>query len=117
MGIHGEPGIRRGKLEPADQIVDEMLEKIVADLPYCCGDDVAVLINGLGATPLDEQYIVCRRVSQYLAQKNIHVHRYFVGEFATAIEMAGFSISLLKLDDELRPLIDAPANTPFFKVL
>lgn len=117
MGIHGEPGIRRGKLEPADQIVDEMLEKIVADLPYCSGDDVAVLINGLGATPLDEQYIVCRRVSQYLAQKNIHVHRYFVGEFATAIEMAGFSISLLKLDDELRPLIDAPANTPFFKVL
>lgn len=117
MGIHGEPGIRRGKLEPADQIVDEMLEKIVADLPYCSGDDVAVLINGLGATPLDEQYIVCRRVSQYLAQKDIHVHRYFVGEFATAIEMAGFSISLLKLDDELRPLIDAPANTPFFKVL
>ena len=58
MGIHGEPGIRRGKLEPADQIVDEMLEKIVADLPYENGDEVAVLVNGLGATPLDEQYIV-----------------------------------------------------------
>ena len=114
MGIHGEEGIRRGKLEPADQIVDEMLDKIVADLPYAAGDEVAVLINGLGATPLDEQYIVTRRVDQYLKEKGIRVHRYYVGEYATALEMAGFSISLLKLDDELKTYLDAPARTPFF---
>jgi dihydroxyacetone kinase-like protein len=114
MGIHGEPGIRRGKLEPADQITDEMLEKIVADLPYTSGDEVAVLVNGLGATPLDEQYIVVRRINQYLEDKGIHVYRYYVGEYATSLEMAGFSISLLKLDDELKKYLDAPAKTPFF---
>lgn len=114
MGIHGETGIRRGKLEPADQIVEEMLSKIVADLPYESGDEVAVLVNGLGATPLDEQYIVTRKISEFLGEKNIKVHRYYVGEYATAIEMAGFSISLLKLDDELKKYLDAPAQTPFF---
>ena len=115
MGIHGEPGIRRGKLEPADQIVDEMLEKIVADLPYENGDEVAVLVNGLGATPLDEQYIVTRRINQVLEEKGISVYKYYVGEYATAIEMAGFSISVLKLDDELKEYIDHPVDTPFFK--
>ena len=115
MGIHGETGIRRGKLEPADQIVDEMLEKIITDLPYEKGDKVAVLVNGLGATPLDEQYIVTRRIHQVLDEKGIQVHRYYVGEYATAIEMAGFSISLLKLDDELTKYLDAPAATPFFR--
>lgn len=114
MGIHGETGIRRGKLEPADQIVDEMLEKIVSDIPYVSGDEVAVLVNGLGATPLDEQYIVTRRINQYLNDKGIKVHRYYVGEYATSIEMAGFSISLLKLDDELKGYLNAPAQTPFF---
>jgi len=114
MGIHGERGIRRGKLEPADKIVDEMLDQIVADLPYVSGDEVAVLVNGLGATPLDEQYIVTRRIDQYLKAKGIKVYRYYVGEFATALEMAGFSISLLKLDDELKRYLDAPAQTPFF---
>lgn len=115
MGIHGETGIRRGKLEPADQIVDEMLDQIVKDMPFVDGDEVSVMVNGLGATPLDEQYIVVRRIEEYLENKNIHVHRYYVGEFATALEMAGFSISLLKLDDELKELLDDPADTPFFK--
>lgn len=114
MGIHGETGIRRGKLEQADQIVDEMLEKIVADIPYEAGNEVAVLINGLGATSLDEQYIVTRRIDSYLKEKGIKVYRYYVGEYATSLEMAGFSISLLKLDDELKGLLDAPAQTPFF---
>lgn len=114
MGIHGETGIRRGKLEPADQIVEEMLEKIVADLPYVKGDEVAVLVNGLGATPLDEQYIVTRKIDSWLKDKGIRVHRYYVGEYATSIEMAGFSISLLKLDEELKGYVDAPAQTPFF---
>ncbi|MDD3139339.1 MAG: dihydroxyacetone kinase subunit DhaK, partial [Lachnospiraceae bacterium] len=101
MGIHGETGIRRGKLETADQIVEEMLSKIVDDLPYASGDEVAVLINGLGATTLDEQYIVTRKVDSYLKEKGIKIHRFYIGEYATALEMAGISISLLKLDEEL----------------
>lgn len=115
MGIHGETGIRRGKLENADKITDEMLEKIIADLPYAEGDEVDVLVNGLGSTPLDEQYIVTRRISQYLSEKKIKVHRYYVGEYATALEMAGFSISLLKLDDELKALMEHSVCTPFFR--
>lgn len=115
MGIHGETGIRHGVLAVADDIVDEMMETIIADLPYAEGDDVAVLVNGLGATPLDEQYIVVRRIHSVLEEKGIHVHRWYVGEYATALEMAGFSISLLKLDDELKELLDDPADTPFFR--
>lgn len=115
MGIHGETGIRRGLMEPANQIVDEMLQQILEDLPFCSGDEVAVLVNGLGATPLDEQYIVTRRVHQSLNERGIQVHRYYVGEFATAIEMAGVSISLLRLDEELKSLLDEPARTPFWK--
>ncbi len=117
MGIHGEAGIRRGKIEPADQITDEMLDKILADIPYAAGDEVAVLVNGLGATPLDEQYIVTRKINQRLNKEGIKAYRYYVGEFATALEMAGLSISLLRLDGELKALIDAPAKTPFFKQL
>lgn len=115
MGIHGEPGIRRGKLLPADQIVDEMLEPILKDLPYQAGDEAAVLINGLGATPLEEQYVMFRRVKQVLDEKNIRVYHTYVGEYATSMEMAGASISLLRLDDELKKYLAAPANTPFFK--
>lgn len=115
MGIHGETGIRRGNMETADQITEEMMDSILNDLPYESGDEVAVLVNGLGATPLDEQYIVTRKIDAILKAKNIRVHRYYVGEYATSLEMAGLSISLLKLDDELKELIDYPANTPFFK--
>ena len=117
MGIHGETGIRRGKIEPADQITVEMLEKILSDLPYTAGDEVAVLVNGLGATPLDEQYIVTRKIDAILKEHEIKVHRYYVGEYATSLEMAGLSISLLKLDGELKEMIDHPADTPFFKQL
>lgn len=117
MGIHGEPGIRHGKVESADKITNEMLDKIVADLPYAEGDEVDVLVNGLGATTLDEQYIVTRRINEYFAKKNIKVHRFYVGEYATALEMAGISLSLLKLDDELKELMEQPACTPFFKQL
>ncbi len=114
MGIHGETGIRRGMIEPADQIVDEMLEKIVADIPYVSGDEVDVLVNGLGATTLDEQYIVTRRVSKVLGEKGIKVHKFYVGEYVTSLEMAGLSISLFKLDEELKKYMEAPAQTPFF---
>lgn len=115
MGIHGETGIRRTKLASADAITDEMLDKIVLDLPFASGDKVAVLVNGLGATPLDEQYIVTRRIDQYLKEKNIKVHRYYVGEYVTSLEMSGLSISMLRLDEELTRYLDAPAHTPFFR--
>lgn len=115
MGIHGEPGIRKGALRPADEIVDEMMEKILADMPWTEGEEAAVLVNGLGATPLDEQYIVMRKIHQIMDERKIKIHRCYVGEFATAMEMAGVSISVLKLDEELKELLDAPAETPFFK--
>ncbi|HNY95201.1 MAG TPA: dihydroxyacetone kinase subunit DhaK [Flexilinea sp.] len=115
MGIHGEPGIRRGKLLPADAIVDEMLNQIIDDLPYRAGDEVAVLVNGLGATPLEEQYVMFRRIDKVLSEKGIKIFHSYVGEYATSLEMAGASISLFKLDDELKELLRAPADTPFFK--
>lgn len=114
MGIHGEPGIRRGKLLPADEIVDEMMEPILKDIPYVSGDEVAVLINGLGATPLEEQYVAYRRVNQILTERGIKVYKTYVGEYATAMEMAGISITLLKLDEELKQLLTHSAHTPFF---
>ncbi len=115
MGIHGEPGIRRGELLSADSIVDEMLKPILGDIPFKAGDEVAVLVNGLGATPLEEQYIMYRRISQVLEQAGIGVFHVYVGEYATSMEMSGASISLLRLDDELKKYLSAPANTPFFK--
>ena len=117
MGIHGEPGIRRGKLASADDIVDEMLKPILNDLPYQTGDEVCVLINGLGATPLEEQYVMYRRVKNLLDEQGIKVYHAYVGEYATSMEMAGASISLLKLDEELKACIAHPAHTPFFTQL
>jgi phosphoenolpyruvate---glycerone phosphotransferase subunit DhaK len=115
MGIHGEPGIHRGKLKTADEVVDTMMAAVLEDLPFKKDDEVAVLINGLGATPKEEMYIVYRRIDRILKQKGICVLHVYVGEFATSMEMAGFSISLLKLDDELKPLLAKPARTPFFE--
>ncbi len=114
MGIHGEAGVSRGPLQPADAIVDHVLGKILEDMPCEKSDSVAVLVNGLGATPLEELYVIFRRVNQVLQSSGIKVHRAYVGEFATSMEMAGASISLLKLDDELKALLDQSAHTPFF---
>jgi dihydroxyacetone kinase len=114
MGIHGEPGIRRGPLEPADAIADQLVAAILQDLPYERGDRVAVLVNGLGATPKEELYILYRRAHQLLDEAGLRVHRVWCGEYATSLEMAGASVSLLKLDDELARLVDAPAASPFF---
>jgi dihydroxyacetone kinase len=113
MGIHGEPGVRRGKLEPADRIVDMLLEAVLADMPLTRGDVVSVLVNSLGATPQEELYVMYRRAHQILTGRGIRVHRPYLGEYATSMEMAGASISLLKLDAELTPLLDAPARSPF----
>lgn len=115
IGIHGEPGTHREALRPADEIVDMLMEKILADIDYS-GSEVAVLINGSGATPLMELYIVNNHVNDILTQKGIRVYKTFVGNYMTSIEMAGFSISLLRLDEEMKALLDAEADTPAFKV-
>lgn len=115
MGIHGEPGIERTKLKALDETVDVMLSRILEDLPFVSGDSVAVLVNGLGATPREELYIAYRRAAAILKDKGIAIHRKYIGEFATSLEMAGMSISLLRLDDELKKFIDAPCRSPFFE--
>lgn len=114
IGIHGEPGTHREALRPADEIVDMLMEKILADIDYN-GSEVAVMINGCGSTPLMELFIVNNRVADVLAEKGIKVYKTFVGEYMTSIEMEGFSISLLRLDDEMKELLDAEADTPAFK--
>lgn len=117
MGIHGEPGICREPLKKADEVADEMLKRILEDLPYNTGDEVSVLINGLGATPKEELYILFRKVNKTLGEKGIKIYRPYIGNFATSMEMAGASVSLLKLDPELKRLLDKPADTPFFTQL
>jgi dihydroxyacetone kinase len=144
IGIHGEPGSLRGPLETADQITDRLLNQILADLglgegpgtgtaadpgstaePEHAGvaeranaaadSSVAVLVNGMGATPPEELYLMFRRVAQTLDGLGVRIHRSYVGEYATSLEMAGASISIIKLDDELAELLDAPATSPFFR--
>ncbi|ABY92324.1 dihydroxyacetone kinase DhaK subunit [Thermoanaerobacter thermohydrosulfuricus] len=117
IGIHGEPGTHREKIKPADEIVEHLMEKIINDLPYKENDEVAVMINGLGATPLMELYVANRKVAEILESKKIKVYKTYVGEFMTSLEMSGFSITLLKLDEELKTLLDAKADTPAFKQL
>jgi len=112
MGIHGEPGVRRGRLEPADEIADDLVSTILHDLPHERGDQVDVLVNGLGATPVEELYILFRRVSMRVAEAGLEVRRAWVGEYATSLEMAGASVSLLRSDAELARLMDAPARSP-----
>jgi dihydroxyacetone kinase-like protein len=113
MGIHGEPGVRRGPLQGAAEIADQLVSQVVADLPYGEGDEVAVLVNSLGATPKEELYVLYRSVRSILSGLGISVARTWVGEYATSLEMAGASISLLKLDEELKRLLDAPCGSPF----
>jgi dihydroxyacetone kinase-like protein len=111
IGIHGEPGRARIKLEPADAIVDRILAPIVDDIPFVSGDEVLLLVNGMGGTPQLELYIVFRRAAEVLAGKGIVVTRTLVGNYTTSLEMQGTSITVLKLDDELRALWDAPVHT------
>jgi len=117
IGIHGEPGTHREKIKPVDEIVEHLMDKIINDLPYKSGDEVAVMINGMGGTPLMELYIANRKVAEILKEKDIKVYKTYVGEFMTSLEMSGFSITLLKLDEELKALLDAKADTPAFKQL
>jgi dihydroxyacetone kinase len=114
IGIHGEPGVRRGRLETADEIAESLHGKIAADLSLSRGDQVAVLVNGLGATPLEELYVLYRHLRRRLDETGVTVRRSYVGEFATSLEMAGASLSVMRLTDENARLLDAPAQSPFF---
>jgi phosphoenolpyruvate---glycerone phosphotransferase subunit DhaK len=114
MGIHGEVGIEVSKMKSADEIVKTMMDKIVADMPIAEGDKLAVLVNGLGGTPLEELYICYKAVAKYVDGLGATIESRYVGEYATSMEMAGMSISVMKLDDELSELLAYPASTPFF---
>ncbi|HHW14856.1 MAG TPA: dihydroxyacetone kinase subunit DhaK [Firmicutes bacterium] len=114
IGIHGEPGVERRPIAPASEITRTLLGRILPDLPFARGDEVAVMVNGMGATPLMELYILFNEVQKALAEAGIGLYRSFVGEYMTSLEMAGASVTLLKLDDELKRLLDAPARTPAF---
>ena len=111
VGIHGEPGRKRMKLLPADEIVDRLMEPILSDLPFKAGDEVLLFVNGMGGTPLLELYIVYRKAAEIAARAGLNVARNLVGPYITSLEMAGASITLLKLDSEMIRLWDAPVHT------
>ncbi|SNU00528.1 dihydroxyacetone kinase DhaK subunit [Ruaniaceae bacterium KH17] len=115
IGIHGEPGISRGALATADEIAEQIVEALITDLGLTQGARVAVLVNGLGATPLEELYLLYRRAHQILTDRGIVIDKRYIGEYATSLEMAGASISLLELNDDRLALLQAPAKSPFFE--
>lgn len=117
MGIHGEPGTHREDIKTADEVTEHLVSKILEEMTLEDGNEVAVMVNGLSGTPLMELYIVNKKVNEMLSEKGVKIHKTFVGEFMTSLEMAGCSVSILKLDDELKALLDAQADTPAFKVL
>jgi len=114
MGIHGEPGVSRETLKTADEVAQRLTDAVAADLGIGRGDRLAVLVNGLGATPPEELYILYRKVNEILTGAGATIHRVYVGEYATSMEMAGASLTLFRLDDELASLLDHPARSPFF---
>lgn len=117
MGIHGEPGTHREKISNADLVVEQLVNKILENIEINKGDEVAVMVNGLAATPYMELFIVNKKLNEMLTDREIKIHKTFLGEYMTSLEMAGFSISILKLDDELKGLLDAKADTPALKVI
>lgn len=116
VGIHGEPGIKREKVIPADELAERMVTSLIEELNLKSGDEATLLVNGFGATPLQELYLLNNSVNSVLAEKNIKVYRTFVGNYMTSIDMAGASVSLLKMDEQLKNLIDSESDTPAFKV-
>lgn len=114
MGIHGEPGMKRETLQSADEIAERMASAILKDLDAKAGDEFAVMVNGLGATPLEELYILFRKANSVITDGGMKVYRPYIGEYATSMEMAGASFTFMRLDDELKELLDMPAHTPFF---
>lgn len=116
MGIHGEPGVRRSKIKSADETVDEILGYILEDIKLTKGNEVYVLVNGLGGLPVMDQYVCYRRVAKVLKEKGINIYKSLVGNYATSMDMVGMSITLVKLDDELKELLDYPCDTPYLKI-
>jgi len=116
MGIHGEPGVARGRLESADEIVDAMMDRILDEMGAATGDRVAVLVNGLGSTPLMELYIMNRRARQRLDEVGLQVHATWVGNWCTSLEMTGASITCMHLDVELTTMLDHPCDCAMFRV-
>lgn len=114
MGIHGEPGIEVRSMMTADETAETLVGKLTEDMPLKAGDEVSVMVNGLGATPLEEQLIVYRRVHQLLQEMGVSVYMPHIGEFATSMEMAGLSVTIFKLDEQLKELLASPAQTPFY---
>ena len=114
IGIHGEPGTHREKISDVNGIADKLLGKILAEGIYSSGDEVAVMVNGMGGTPLMELFVANRHVKEVLDSKGIKTARTYVGNYMTSLDMEGFSITLLKLDDELKKFLNAPADTPAF---
>jgi dihydroxyacetone kinase-like protein len=110
IGIHGEPGRRRVKMASANQIVDELLEATYSDLPYQPGDEVALMINGMGGTPISELYLLYGYAHEQVEKRGAKVWRSYVGEYCTSLEMAGFSLTLVKVNDQLKDLFMAPAE-------
>lgn len=116
MGIHGEPGIWRGKMKTADEVATEMLDRLLADQPFEKGDRVSVLVNSLGATPHEELYILYRPIAKRLKEIGVTIVMPLVGRYATSMEMTGASLTICKLDSELEELLRAPANCAFWRV-
>ena len=114
IGIHGEPGTHRDPIKTADEIVDVLLDRILADIDFK-GHEVAVMVNGSGGTPLMELFVLNNHVHDVLAKKGIKIYRTLVGNYMTSIEMQGFSLTLLRLDAELKALLDASADAPAWK--
>lgn len=117
IGHHGEPGVSVEPLTTANEIAEKMLKLILPDLPFVSGDDVVVLLSGLGATPVMEQYIVYNKVEEIMAEQGIHVHRAYVGNYFTSLEMMGVTLTVMKVDDELKQCIDYPADSVGLKQL
>ena len=116
MGIHGEPGIWRDRIKPADAITDEMMDRLLADMPLGRGDRISVLVNSLGATPLEELYIMYRRVKARLDERGVGIVMPLVGRYATSMEMAGATVTVCRLDGELERLLKAPAHCAYWTV-
>ncbi|MGN8845613.1 dihydroxyacetone kinase subunit DhaK [Niallia sp. HCP3S3_B10] len=114
LGHHGEPGVEKGELAPADDVAERLVQDILVDMPLDQGEEVAVLVNGLGSTTRMELYIMFRKVKQILSEKGIVIHRSYVGDYSTSLEMGGCSVTLIKLDDELKELVDQPADCAMF---
>jgi dihydroxyacetone kinase-like protein len=116
MGIHGEPGVQRGPIQPADAVTDQLMDRILDEMSAASGDRVAVLVNGLGSTPLMELYIIMRQVKKRLDAAGLAIHTSLVGNYCTSLEMSGASVTVMHLDDELQMLIDHPCDCAMFRV-